>query len=266
MIQKPFRGVQLNRTHPLAKGLVGCWLFNEITGETVFDLSGNGNNGTLENGVAWSSEGLKFDGGDDYIDCGNNENLNIANVITLEAWIKTTSSDELYESIVSKGGYTDVNSNYDFGVRTQPVPSLYFYWKADGTYYGTEVVCSVLTDGKFHHVVGIRDNAYNLEFFVDGVSIGTDTGSLAPVDGGQNIHIGLGKTGHNYNGSIDSVSIYNQAKSADEVTWLYREPYAMFEPAFNPAILYSPAPPVGAIINQFQKANIGADLYNGVFA
>jgi hypothetical protein len=35
-------------------GLVGCWNFNEGDGFTAFDISPNGNHGTLENGVGWT--------------------------------------------------------------------------------------------------------------------------------------------------------------------------------------------------------------------
>ena len=35
-------------------GLVGYWNFNEGSGNTVTDLSGNGNNGTI-NGATWST-------------------------------------------------------------------------------------------------------------------------------------------------------------------------------------------------------------------
>jgi hypothetical protein len=45
-ILKPIRGLQLNKSHPLARGLVGCWLLNEGTGHKVFDLSGNSNTAT----------------------------------------------------------------------------------------------------------------------------------------------------------------------------------------------------------------------------
>ena len=48
-LQKPPLGVGLDFTHPLAQGLVGCWLFNEGSGDKVNDLSGNGNVGTLQN-------------------------------------------------------------------------------------------------------------------------------------------------------------------------------------------------------------------------
>jgi len=45
--EKPMYGVLLNPYHPLARGLVGCWLFNEGGGNSVFDLSGYGNHGML---------------------------------------------------------------------------------------------------------------------------------------------------------------------------------------------------------------------------
>jgi hypothetical protein len=44
---KPTRGARLNREHPLVKGLVGLWLFNEGTGGKVFDYSGNEQHGSF---------------------------------------------------------------------------------------------------------------------------------------------------------------------------------------------------------------------------
>lgn len=42
---KPNVGARINFAHPLARGLVGCWLFNEGGGSRVFDLSGRNNQG-----------------------------------------------------------------------------------------------------------------------------------------------------------------------------------------------------------------------------
>jgi hypothetical protein len=59
--------------------LLGWWAFEEGTGTTVADLSGNGNDGTLTNGPQWVEGyfggGLQFDGSDDYVDTGNAEDL-----------------------------------------------------------------------------------------------------------------------------------------------------------------------------------------------
>jgi len=51
--------------------LVGLWRFNEGSGTTVYDLSGNGNDGTLEGNPEWVDTrrggGIKLDGVDDHI-------------------------------------------------------------------------------------------------------------------------------------------------------------------------------------------------------
>lgn len=39
--RKPLLGEQINWSHPLSKGLLGCWLMNETSGGVIYDLSGN---------------------------------------------------------------------------------------------------------------------------------------------------------------------------------------------------------------------------------
>ena len=67
-----------NAAAPTA-GLVGYWLFNEGSGTTVQDSSGNSNTGTLVNGPIWVTgrygPGLNFDGVNDYVDVGSGFSL-----------------------------------------------------------------------------------------------------------------------------------------------------------------------------------------------
>src|SRR6185436_17205191 len=71
---------------------VGYWKFNEGSGTTVADASGNGNTGTLVNGPAWTSGGisgaLSFDGVDDYINVPHTTALN-SYPLTVATWVKT---------------------------------------------------------------------------------------------------------------------------------------------------------------------------------
>ena len=253
---KPPAGTQINPLHPLSRGLVGCWLFNEGAGSLANDISGNKNHGRLTNmapnvqGSAWGNGGLEFNGVDDNIDCGNDASLDITDAITVEAWVYS-SWDQSDKGIVGK--YIGSTGYLLFAYPTGSVS-----WQVDGS---TNRVTTVVTPNVWNHIVGLW-NGTNVELFVNGVSKGIDTGSL--TSNVNNLIIGKYLSVANFNGLIDSVRIYNRALSAEEVAWSYREPYAMFEPSFNPALLYSAAPPVGAIMNQFQKANIGADLYNGV--
>jgi hypothetical protein len=266
--QKPFRGIQLNRTHPLSKGLVACYLFNEMTGETVFDLSGNGNNGTLENGVAWGNGRLKFDGVDDYVlDSGFNINFSS---FSFGAWVKF-DDDYRQPVIVGGDGSGSGDRPIDIFLGTGSARTIFVDTRIDSADYSQSNSGVIPTLGQWYHIVGVYDG--EMSIYINGVLKAGQTGGNGTngADGTDGLKIGEGTNLYGwgntfFNGSIDSVRIYNRALPAEEVTWLYREPYAMFEPSFNPALLYPAAPPVGAIMNQFQRANIGADLYNGVFA
>ena len=58
MILKPRLFRKPNKGHRLSRGLVGYWLLNESSGNKVFDLSGNGNTGTLVANTHWVPGGF----------------------------------------------------------------------------------------------------------------------------------------------------------------------------------------------------------------
>jgi hypothetical protein len=71
---------------------VALWHFDEGTGDTIYDASGNNNHGVI-NGATWTSEGkfgygLQFDGVDDYVRVLDDPSLNLNDEVTVEAWIK----------------------------------------------------------------------------------------------------------------------------------------------------------------------------------
>lgn len=77
ILNKPKPGVMLNPLHPLSKGLVGFWLFNEGAGSEVRDINGNHhakliNMSANSQNSGWSNFNLKFDGSSTY---GNITNL-----------------------------------------------------------------------------------------------------------------------------------------------------------------------------------------------
>lgn len=55
IFQKPDITARINHDHYLAQGLVGAWLFNEGSGDRVWDLSGHGNHGIFSAGVNWTA-------------------------------------------------------------------------------------------------------------------------------------------------------------------------------------------------------------------
>ena len=261
MIQKPFRGAQLNRTHPLVKGLVGCWLFNEATGETVFDLSGNGNNGTLENDVAWGSSGLDFGGVDGYISLPN-LNINGSTPRTMSFWVKPKSGADI-DGIFSCGANSPLNK---FNIYSDVAVSNNVYVGSNSADWYS--AANTLPEDEISKVDVVYNGgqiqiAGNLKIYINAVDLPlTFAGAGSGVLNTSNVLYTIGTDifeppGRYLDGSIYSASTYNRALSADEIAWSYREPYAMFEPSFNPALLYSAAPPVGAIwyYNMLRRRN-----------
>ena len=89
-------------------GLAGYWKFDETSGTTAEDSSGNGNTGTLANWPNWTTGqiggGLDFDGWNDYVYCGNGQSLDITDDITIALWIY--ANNFWYSpDIVTKGNY-----------------------------------------------------------------------------------------------------------------------------------------------------------------
>lgn len=84
------RALHIEAQQQSETGLVLHYTFDEGNGSLVSDSSGHGNDGRLhgpefvkvENGYA-----LRFDGVDDYVDCGAGESLDITDAISVEAWL-----------------------------------------------------------------------------------------------------------------------------------------------------------------------------------
>lgn len=234
--QKPMLGMKLNRAHPLADGLVGCWLFNEGVGNKAYDLSGYGNHGTLANMAfpptvvsGWNpgrrGPAIAFKGSTDYINCGNDSSLNITDAITIEAWVKPTEAKQ--ESICGNfvgaalGGYA---------IAILASRKLYFIVGSSG---GANTIMgnTALSINSFHQIVATHDGTY-LNVYLDGKSDKPPVSATHVPFGASSSAVYIGKTPYTYGyfkGMADEVKIYNRTLSAEEVKWLYHEPYAMFE-------------------------------------
>ncbi|MFV1982501.1 MAG: hypothetical protein ACC657_03095, partial [Thiohalomonadales bacterium] len=78
-------------------GASAYWNFDEGTGTTIVDGSGNGNDGTFVNEPTWYTAGrhggaIDFDGGNDYITVPDSIGVNPTAAISVEAWVRSDSS------------------------------------------------------------------------------------------------------------------------------------------------------------------------------
>ena len=80
---------------PTPMGLVAAYGFEEASGTSVIDSSGNGNGGTIS-GATWTTAGrfgeaLSFNGSGAIVTINNSESLSFTGGMTLEAWVYPTA-------------------------------------------------------------------------------------------------------------------------------------------------------------------------------
>ncbi len=101
---------------------VAFWKFDESSGATVLDSSGNGNSGVLENGATryvGTQQGnkLELDGDNDRAAVSSvSSNLSNMNAFTLMAWVRPTENG----GIILRKGNSDT-ARFNFGVRADGV-------------------------------------------------------------------------------------------------------------------------------------------------
>lgn len=239
---KPFRGIMLNNSHPLARGLVALWLFNEVVGNKVFDLSGNRKIGTLTLGPYFTpgkfGSSVFFDNTDDYIDCGD---IDLQGAMTVSAWVNTPALGSNSDIVSNLTLGPPENMQYLFRIGEQG--PLQFQWNNTGTTEFWFTSNGIISINTWYHVVVVRDAATNVKIYLNGVEQGiTQGGSQAVPATHGNTQIGKTATfgGSTFNGLIDHVIVWNRALSASEIAWLYREPFSIFEkvriPFFIPVV------------------------------
>lgn len=221
MILKPRLGIKPNWGHPLTKGLVGCWLFNEAPGKLgkVYDLSGNGNHGTLvaDTHSVPGPHGptLSFDGNGDSIAISQIVLGGDFSIIFLAKPNVITSYQIITDHIgqvSSKGGICISDPS---GWRLRETVE-------DG---GTSLFVPI-TIGSWQLIVFTQKGGTTTGY-KDGVFV--TSASLSPLAVIDRFGLGSDINEIGYNGLIDNVLIYNRGLTASEVAQLYREPFRMFE-------------------------------------
>ena len=244
--EKPMYGVLLNPYHPLARGLVGCWLFNEGGGNVVYDLSRHGNHGLLGGGTAgycpaWITgkfgSALSFDGENDYVDCGNDESLNPSDEITIEAWIKISALPSHGKAIVAKVGPAPSHDQYHFVLKTDG----HIFWTTNERDAWT-ISNSTISTNQWIHIAVTAISGSNRKIYING-RLDKNHDTTYTFDSTTN----TAKIGYSdrfgsesyFNGIIDEVRIYNRALSAAEIWQLYTDPFCKFYNPMEAELLYT---------------------------
>ena len=207
--------------------LAGAWSFEG----NADDLSGKGNNGTLQNGAQILSEDqcidgvggcLGLDGVNDWVSMSNNSTVAGRSVITIALWIRPwgTTIGMLLENNASISDPSIEN--------TGSLNPLFYVANIGGASFGT------LTAGNWYHLVGTVDGS-RMKTYRDGalVSNVVFTSSVSSNSGTFSIGSRNG-IAYFFNGLIDEVRIYSEALTAQQIQQMYAESAPMHRVAENP--------------------------------
>jgi len=195
-------------------GLVAAYGFNEGSGTTVTDASGNGNNGTISN-TTWVTTG-KFGGalqfnGNSVVTVPNAASLQLSSGMTLEAWVNPSVVDASWRDVIYKG-----NDNF-YLEATSTNGSVPDAGTIAGGSYADAFGKAKLPINTWSYLTETYDGS-TLRLYVNGTQVASTahTGAIAtstnPLQiGGDSIY------GQNFTGLIDEVRVYNVALTAAQI-------------------------------------------------
>ena len=232
LYNRPLPGARLNMSHPLAKGLVGCWLLNENGGMRAMDLSPYNNHGTLTNFAnppPRPFNGLLFDGSDDYITIPNAQSLQVGASLTVTAGAKSGAQLTDYDTVICKNS---VVSDWKLGRNVVADKSFLFVLYNDvGGASQVESPANSAIDGQCYLLRATFDGV-KVELFLDEVSLGTAAFSGTRPALTSSVEIGvqnyLGTLMRYYAGSIYFCYLHNRVLTNPEGRALYLNPYAPY--------------------------------------
>jgi len=200
--------------------LVGYWSFDEGSGEMAKDGSGNGNDGSLENGTEWTAgkfgDAVQFDGTDDYVDVGNAGNLSITGDFTFSMWVKISEYPTSWRNMLSKL-VDDQHVEYNFRYKTSTEGQFYF-----GT-GSAAIVCmwnpsEDLPLNTWTHIAGVRKSKTHLKLYFNGVE--KRTRDITTDAASTEASVTIGRQSNNrfyFSGMIDEVALFSEALTEAEI-------------------------------------------------
>lgn len=228
---KPTSGARLNYTHPLARGIIGAWMFLEGGGIVTKDLA-SGNYANLNTGVNWSGgkngKALHFDGSSGFLFVNAADDTNSSILLgagnksyALETLVKpiTTNTDGCVIAFGAASLSHAVSINADVSGNVYSV-----HFSNDHAFAQPWLL------NQWNHVIISYDAGQALEtLYFNGQLSETWAPSALNIVNKDTYHIGKASWTTALIGEafIEYIRIYNRPILPTEAMQLYLEPYSM---------------------------------------
>lgn len=233
----------------LSQGLVGYWKFDETTGTTVADSSGNNNTGTWKASTGtvtnqWVpgkfGNAGNFNGSTTFVSVNNNPSVAITGSLTIAGWVKRADPKKFSYGILTKGNVSSASNNAAYGLflgatdqyalRVSNTGKTPINISTSKTYSNLDV---------WDHVVGVYTAPSSgvsapvgaqgtLDIYINGQLAGKQVTNAPTSLFNNSAPVTIGsETADNglptwfWNGQLDEIRLYNRALSSSEVFQLY---------------------------------------------
>ena len=215
-------------------GLVGAWMPSfGVTGETLRDVSGNGNHGTLTNMDAatdWvgTSKGLAldFDGTNEMVDVDSPPVIDGSSA-TYSLWVKANS---VYSWMSPCGYVTSGFDDYRFIFRRTNTGLIQTYVRRSNSINFSAATPSGFNWYDWNHFLIVANGSLS-QTYVNGSFLASNNSGSGNLNFGTTFTLGnqdLRSGGSTWNGGISNVKLYNRALSSTEIKQLYVDSLAPF--------------------------------------
>ena len=205
--------------------LVGYWPFDEGSGKTANDISGNGHDGELIDDPQWVQgkfdSALDFGGTGSYVLVPDDDGLDLSDEVTITAWFNLNEAIAGARRMISKNNSIFVI--FDFGDPN----SLDFLVKPNNDFVESTTVDWEI--GAWYHFAGTYDGDA-LKIYINGELEGETSGVPPIAVSDLDLWIGADDwqlPASSFPGILDEVRVYNKALSEAEIGTAMEGPAAV---------------------------------------
>jgi hypothetical protein len=200
---------------PRPAGLISWWPGDRDANDIV-----DGNDGTLQNGATFTAGKVKqafsFDGVDDFVEAPTSGFPTGSSDRTLELWARIDAAVSGEAFFAGYGAFESLGQTYFLGT----VGTTLFF-----SNWGEALWGPTLDTGQWYHVA-VTNIEGMLTLYLNGEAVSTATWPAESINipAGTMFYIGKAGPADDYRklqGSVDEVSLYNRALSAEEILAIY---------------------------------------------
>ncbi len=173
-----------------------------------------------------SGKTLDFDGSNDYINLGIDDVFNISSNLTIQAWVKPSSTANFFMIFTHNEGFSNSDwTGYSFMVNSGTKTIRFESCNTDASSCFVMSGTTALDDGGWHHVAFTFDGT-TATLYVDGLQENQSSGTIYASPSGRPTYIGRRATssGEYFEGQIDELSVWTAALSQSSLRdWICKK-------------------------------------------